>query len=116
MITTIHRPLDISDIYYLFSCRVFQDKTPYTYPILDRMGIEKYNVYNILRRTHGITPYDDYWIRFDGETTTFDQACGEFDKYLIAPEAQPVRGIPPGTFHASAKAAGSGREQHSESA
>ena len=90
MITTIHRPLDISDIYYLFSCRVFQDKTPYTYPILDRMGIEKYNVYNILRRTHGITPYDDYWIRFDGETTTFDQACGEFDKYLIAPEAQPV--------------------------
>ena len=90
MITTIHRPLDISDIYYLFSCRVFQDKTPYTYPILDRMGIEKYNVYNILRRTHGITPYDDYWIRFDGETTTFEQACGEFDKYLIAPEAQPV--------------------------
>ena len=54
------------------------------------MGIEKYNVYNILRRTHGITPYDDYWIRFDGETTTFEQACGEFDKYLIAPEAQPV--------------------------
>ena len=90
MITTIHRPLDISDIYYLFSCRVFQDKTPYTYTILDRMGIEKYNVYNILRRTHGITPYDDYWIRFDGETTTFEQACGEFDKYLIAPEAQPV--------------------------
>ena len=90
MITTIHRPLDISDIYYMFSCRVFQDKTPYTYPILDRMGIEKYNVYNILRRTHGITPYDDYWIRFDGETTTFEQACGEFDKYLIAPEAQPV--------------------------
>ena len=90
MITTIHRPLDISDIYYMFSCRVFQDKTPYTYPILDRMGIEKYNVYNILRRTHGITPYDDYWIRFDGETTTFEQACGEFDKYLIAPEAQPI--------------------------
>ena len=90
MITTIHRPLDISDIYYMFSCRVFQDKTPYTYPILDRMGIEKYNVYNILKRTHGITPYDDYWIRFDGETTTFEQACDEFDKYLIAPEAQPV--------------------------
>ncbi len=90
MITTIHRPLDISDIYYMFSCRVFQDKTPYTYPILDRMGIEKYNVYNILKRTHGITPYDDYWIRFDGEATTFEQACDEFDKYLIAPEAQPV--------------------------
>ena len=90
MVTTIHRPLDISDIYYLFSCRVFQDKTPYTYPILDRMGIEKYNVYNILQRTHGITPYDDYWIKFDGEDITFEQACAEFDKYLIDPEAQPV--------------------------
>ena len=48
MITTIHRPLDISDIYYLFSCRVFQDKTPYTYPILDRMYIAKFKDYNIL--------------------------------------------------------------------
>ena len=90
MITTIHRRLDIADIYYLFSCRVFQDRTPFTYPILGRMGIEKYNVYNILRRTHGITPYDDYWIRFDGEELDFDQALAEFDKYLIEPEAQPV--------------------------
>ena len=90
MITTIQRPLDISDIYYMFSCRVFQDRTPYTYPILERMGIEKYNVYNILRRTHGITPYDDYWIQFDGENLTFDDATGDFDKYVIEPEAQPI--------------------------
>ena len=55
MITTIHRPLDISDIYYMFSCRVFQDRTPFTKPILERMGLEKYNVCNILRRTHGIS-------------------------------------------------------------
>ena len=90
MITTIHRPLDISDIYYMFSCRVFQDRTPFTKPILERMGLEKYNVCNILRRTHGISPYDDYWIRFDGEKITFDQAVEEFDKYLIGPEVQPV--------------------------
>ena len=90
MITTIHRTLDISDIYYMFSCRVFQDRTPFTKPILERMGLEKYNVCNILRRTHGISPYDDYWIRFDGEKITFDQAVEEFDKYLIGPEVQPV--------------------------
>ena len=90
MITTIHRPLDISDIYYLFSCRVFQDRTPFTLPILERMGLEKYNVYNILCHTHGISPYDDYWISFDGETIDFDAAVEEFDKYLIGPEVQPV--------------------------
>ena len=90
MITTIHRPLDISDIYYLFSCRVFQDRTPFTAPILERMGLEKYNVYNILCRTHGVSPYDDYWIRFDGEKLDFDEAVDEFDKYLIGPEVQPV--------------------------
>ena len=90
MITTIHRPLDISDIYYMFSCRVFQDRTPFAQPILERMRLEKYNVYNILRRTHGVSPYDDYWIRFDGETLTFDEAVEEFDKYLIGPEVQPV--------------------------
>ncbi len=90
MITTIHRPLDISDIYYLFSCRVFQDRTPFTLPILERMGLEKYNVYNILCHTHGVSPYDDYWISFDGETIDFDAAVEEFDKYLIGPEVQPV--------------------------
>ena len=90
MITTIHRSLDISDIYYLFSCRVFQNRTPFTPPILERMGLEKYNVYNILQRTHGISPYDDYWIRFDGENITYEQAEEDFDKYLIGPEVQPV--------------------------
>ena len=90
MITTIHRPLNISDIYYLFSCRVFQDRTPFTYPVLDRMGLEKYNVCQILHLTHGITPYDDYWLRFDGENITYDEAKEDFSQYLIGPELQPV--------------------------
>ena len=96
MLTTIQRPLNISDIYYLFSCRVFQDRTPFTYPILDRMGLDKYNVYNILTRTHGITPYDEYWIRFDGEKISYDDALREFEEYMIEPEAQPmpVPGMP----------------------
>ena len=89
MLTTIQRPLNISDIYYLFSCRVFQDRTPFTYPILDRMGLDKYNVYNILTRTHGITPYDEYWIRFDGEKLNYDEALKQFEEYMIEPEAQP---------------------------
>ena len=90
MLTTIQRPLNISDIYYLFSCRVFQDRTPFTYPILDRMGLDKYNVYNILTRTHGISPYDEYWIRFDGEKLNYEQALKQFKEYVIDAEAQPA--------------------------
>ncbi len=90
MITSIHRPLSVSDVYYLFSCRVFQDRTPYTYPILERMGLEKYNILNILKRTHGITPYDDYWLFFDGEKLTYDKAKEDYEECLIAPESQPV--------------------------
>ena len=90
MLTTIQRPLNISDIYYLFSCRVFQDRTPFTYPILDRMGLDKYNVYNILTRTHGISPYDEYWIRFDGEKLNYEQALKQFEEYVIDAEAQPA--------------------------
>ena len=90
MLTTIQRPLNISDIYYLFSCRVFQDRTPFTYPILDRMGLDKYNVYNILTRTHGISPYDEYWIKFDGEKLNYEQALKQFEEYVTDAEAQPA--------------------------
>ena len=55
------------------------------------MGLDTYNVYNILTRTHGITPYDEYWIRFDGEKISYDDALREFEEYMIEPEAQPVQ-------------------------
>ena len=93
MLTTIRRPLMISDIYYLFSCRVFQDKTPFTYPELTLMGLEKYSVYEILRRTHGITPFDEYWLKFEGESLTYDEALEQFNKLTAAavmPEPAPA--------------------------
>ena len=30
MITPVHRPLTISDVYYFLSSRIFQDNTPFT--------------------------------------------------------------------------------------
>ena len=97
MITTIRRPLTISDIYYLFSCRVFQDKTPFTYPELSLMGLEKYSVYEILRRTHGITPFDEYWLKFEGESLTYDEALEQFRALTAAapaPASAPVPAAP----------------------
>ena len=74
MITPINRRLVMADIYYLFSCRVFQDKTPFTAQQLGLLGLSRYNVYDILLKTRGITPFDSYWIKFDGDSCDYEKA------------------------------------------
>jgi hypothetical protein len=87
MLTNIRRPIDISDIYYLFSCRVFQDKTPFTLFELSLLGLEKYNVYDILKITRGITPFDSYWIRFEGDNCDYGRALADFNRLTSMPAA-----------------------------
>ncbi|MCM1165946.1 MAG: hypothetical protein NC299_07805 [Lachnospiraceae bacterium] len=82
MITPINRPLDISDIYYFFSCRVFQDKTPFTMAELSLLGLEKYNVYDIIRKTRGVTPFDTYWLRFDGDNCNYETAKNAWNSLM----------------------------------
>ena len=67
MLTPINRQLQLSDIHYFFSSRVFQNGTPFTAVELQLVGLERYNVYDIIRKTRGITPYDTYWLRFEGD-------------------------------------------------
>ncbi len=93
VLTPLRRPLSLSDIHYLFSCRVFQNFTPYTAHMLRCVGLEKYNVLDIITRTHGIIPYDNYWIRFNGEQLNYEQATETFDAMMaepIQPVVQPV--------------------------
>ena len=67
MLTPVNRPLEIADIYYLFSSRVFQNGTPFTAMELQLIGLERYNVFDIIRKTRGVTPFDTYWLRFEGD-------------------------------------------------
>ena len=79
MLTTVYRPIGLSDIYYLLSCRVFQNNTPFTAMELSLLGLEKYNVYDILKITRGITPFDNYWIKFEGDDCDYDKALADFN-------------------------------------
>ncbi|MGN0679985.1 MAG: hypothetical protein ACI4JS_10010 [Oscillospiraceae bacterium] len=88
MITPINRPFTIADVYYFFSCRVFQDKTPFTYYELSRLGLEKYNVYNIIRKTRGITPYDTYWIRFEGDCCDYETARKQWEDLMSKADSE----------------------------
>ena len=94
MLTSVRRALSMSDIYYLFSCRSFQDKTPFTLFELSLLGLKKYNVYDIIRKTHGITPFDEYWIRFDGESCSYDEALSDFNAITEAVLPPPAPQMP----------------------
>ncbi|MCH5207754.1 MAG: hypothetical protein J1F04_02620, partial [Oscillospiraceae bacterium] len=90
MLTPVQRPIGIADIYYFLSSRVFQDNTPFTYGELALLGLEKYNVYDILRKTRGITPYDKYWLKFsDDDCSGYDEALSVFNE-LMTPKNIPA--------------------------
>ena len=89
MLTTVRRPLTVSDIHFLFSCRVFQDFTPYTALMLERVGLKKYNVLDILYKTHGVIPYDNHWIRFEGETLDHETVTLAFNNMMSEPLTPP---------------------------
>ena len=78
MLTPINRPLSISDIYFFLSSRVFQDKTPFTRTALSSVGLEKYSVMDIVKKTRGMTPYDKYWVKFEGDSFSYEQALDNF--------------------------------------
>ena len=92
MLTPINRPLSISDIYFFLSSRVFQDNTPFAANALSLVGLEKYNVLEIAKITRGITPYDEYWLKFEGDTFNYEQALDNFTKIFSpsAPAFEPV--------------------------
>ncbi|MCL2634342.1 MAG: hypothetical protein FWD34_07525 [Oscillospiraceae bacterium] len=90
ILTSTSRPLDLNDIYFLLSSRVFPDKMPFTRNELDRFGIYEYNPYEIARKTHGIMPADRYWFRFFGEDLSFKKASEDFNSYFTKPVPAPA--------------------------
>ncbi|MCL2019565.1 MAG: hypothetical protein FWG70_07380 [Oscillospiraceae bacterium] len=95
ILTSIRRPLSLNDIYFLFSSRIFPDKTPYTAIEMERFGIVEYHPYAIIRKTRGMLPGDKYWFRFENENINYKTALQEhryyyelsYKKYLDAIEA-----------------------------
>ncbi|MCL2637648.1 MAG: hypothetical protein FWD48_04680 [Oscillospiraceae bacterium] len=81
ILTSIRRPLTINDIYFLFTSRIFPDKTPYTAIELERFGIEEYHPYTVIRKTRGMLPGDKYWLRFENEEINYKSALQEHRNY-----------------------------------
>ncbi|MGN0669483.1 MAG: hypothetical protein ACI4JZ_02940, partial [Oscillospiraceae bacterium] len=84
MLTPINRPLSISDIYFFLSSRAFQDNTPFTRIALSSVGLEKYSVMDIVKKTRGMTPYDNYWVKFEGDDCNYEKALDNFKEMFTA--------------------------------
>ena len=103
MLTPISRPLTISDIYFFLSSRVFQENTPFAANALSLVGLEKYSVLGIVKITRGITPFDDYWLKFDGDTFNYEQALDNFNKIFSSASTAFVPAQPPARAHNGGK-------------
>ena len=106
MLTPINRPLVISDVYFFLSSRVFQENTPFAASALSLVGLEKYNVLDIAKITRGITPFDDYWLKFDGDTFNYEQALENFNRVFSSASAAFVPAQPPARAHNGGKNGG----------
>lgn len=87
ILTPIHRKLKIDDIYFLIRTRIFPDN-PYIAPAeLQRLGLQDYDPFKILMKTHGILPTDCYWLKPYGEDIDYNGAMEYYmDHYRLTPE------------------------------
>lgn len=92
ILTPVSRKLRIEDIYFLIRSRIF-DNSPYCEPMLRQLGLEKYEPYEILMKTHGMLPSDSYWIKRSDEQLDFESA-GRLYAKLFMPSGEPEQPQP----------------------
>lgn len=44
--------------------------------LLALIGLDEYNPYEIVKKTHGVTPDDHFWFKFPGENLTWKDVDG----------------------------------------
>ncbi len=62
----IYEPIDFEFLYIIFESRVMHHNTPNN-PWLKYYGLEKYSVYDLIKKTHGVNTTDKFWFKFDNE-------------------------------------------------
>ena len=68
-----YRPTELEDIQAWIETRCFPRSRVDAEFLLKELGLSTYHPLSIVKITHGHTPEDFYWIRFSGETLTWDE-------------------------------------------
>ncbi|TSI07342.1 hypothetical protein [Lysinibacillus sp. BW-2-10] len=69
--------------------RVFPSSRVNADELLDALGLNAYNKWGIVRKTHGVMADDEIWLRFKGETLTHKDVC--LRKELYYPEESSIQ-------------------------
>ena len=64
--------------------RIFRPTRANADELLDSLGMQGYNRWGIVHKTHGVMADDEIWLRFEGETLTHKDVC--LRKELYYPE------------------------------
>ena len=64
--------MDVSYLKSIFETRVFSKKRPDKDKLLEKLNLKEYDVYDIVKATHGVMVDDRFWFKFDEEKTCFD--------------------------------------------
>jgi hypothetical protein len=67
---------DLDQIFTYIEDRCSERSRPDQQEILALIGLSEYNPYEIVKKTHGITPDDHFWFRFPGENLTWREVDG----------------------------------------
>jgi len=67
----MNMPLDKLHLLERLEMRCFPRNRSNVKEILNHMGLEEYNVLEIVKKTHGVLADDHTWIRFEGEDISF---------------------------------------------
>ena len=66
-------PITYEKIFCFIRSRCFDRGRPDSRRILDVLGVEEYNVYDIARATHGVSYRDCLWMEFPGDNLTWEE-------------------------------------------
>lgn len=76
--------ISIEELETWLKWRTFPPTRANAQELLEGLGLQAYNRWGIVRKTHGVMADDEIWLRFDGETLTHRDVC--LRKYLYYPE------------------------------
>lgn len=80
-----YEPIDFEYLYIIFESRIFENNNPEkTEKLLLFYGLNEYDVYDILKITHGVQDDDEFWFRFDEEIENDNIKRNNFIK-LVSP-------------------------------
>lgn len=71
------RPKTVENVQFFFRSRCFEETNYGLRDLLKLLGLQQYNPYDIVRITHGKMVNDPCWIRFEGETLSYEELISQ---------------------------------------